>query len=46
MFTLHTILLLLAALCFFIAACGVNSRVNLVALGLFFCVLIVLLGGR
>ncbi len=46
MFTLTTILFLLAALCFFIAACGVNTRVNLIALGLFLCVLTVLLGGK
>jgi len=42
--SLPVFLLLLAALCFFIAACGVASKVNLVAAGLFLWVLSLLLG--
>ena len=37
------LLLLAAALCFLLAACGVNSRVGLVPLGLFFWVLVALI---
>jgi hypothetical protein len=44
--SLHLILLVLAALCFFLAACGVNTRVNLTALGLFCWVLSLLVGSR
>ncbi len=46
MLGVHLILLLLAALCFFIAACNVSSRVNLIALGLFLWVLTYILGGK
>jgi hypothetical protein len=40
------VLLILAALCFFIAAFVKDARVNLIALGLFLGVLIELIGGR
>lgn len=39
-----TILLLVAAICFLLAALNVQSRVNLTALGLFVWVLSLLLG--
>lgn len=40
--TLHTFLLLLAFLLFFLAGCGVAARVNLVAFGLALWVLTLL----
>ena len=43
---LHTVLLVAAAVVFLIATFPVASRINLVALGLLFCVLAVLVGGR
>jgi hypothetical protein len=46
MLTITIVLLVLAALCFFGAACNVRSTVNLIGLGLFLCVLAWLLGGR
>lgn len=46
MFAFPTILLLFAAICFLVAACGVSSKINLVALGLLLWVLTLLLGGR
>lgn len=42
--TLTTLLLVLAFICFILAAVGVSSRVNLVALGLALWVLTLLLG--
>lgn len=43
MIGVYLLLLILAALCFFVAALGVGSgRINLVALGLFFWVLTLL----
>jgi hypothetical protein len=43
---LQLILIVLAALCFFVSAIGVPvTRVNLVALGLFFWVLTLLIAG-
>jgi len=38
----ETAALIIAAVCFLLAALGVNGRVNLVALGLFFWVLTVI----
>ena len=43
MHTLNLILLIIAAICFGLAAAGVSSRVNLVALGLLTWVLTVLI---
>ena len=43
--TIATVLLILAAVCFLVAAAGFPSRINLLALGLFFCALWALLGG-
>lgn len=37
------ILLVLAAICFIVAAIGIPSRINLIALGLFFWVLTLLI---
>jgi hypothetical protein len=46
MITVNSVLLFLALVCFLLAAIGVPVvRVNLVALGLFFWVLAVLIGG-
>ena len=46
MINTHLILMILAAVCFFCAAVGVvSSRINLVALGLFFWALSILLSG-
>lgn len=39
--TFSFVALIIAAVCFLLAALGVNGRVNLVALGLFFWVLTV-----
>jgi hypothetical protein len=44
--TISVLLLVLALVSFFAAACNVASRVNLIGLGLFLCVLAWLLGGR
>jgi hypothetical protein len=41
--TLAFVLLVVAVVCFGLAACGVGGRVNLVALGLLACVLTQLL---
>lgn len=43
MISLHTLLLALAFVCFFLAAFGVGSRINLVAFGLALWVLSLLL---
>jgi hypothetical protein len=45
MLTLHFLLLVLAFICFFLAAVGVVGRINLVALGLAFWVLTLLIHG-
>jgi len=37
--SIDTILLILAAVCFGVAACGFPSRINLIALGLLFWVI-------
>lgn len=39
--SLHTIVLIAALACFALAAAGISSRVNLVALGLLFLTLLV-----
>lgn len=44
--SIHIILLVLALVCFIVAACNVPSRVNLVALGLAFWVATFLVGVR
>lgn len=44
MITIQAILLILAFVCFLMAALGLSSRVNLVALGLAFWVLSLLTG--
>lgn len=44
MITTQAILLILAFVCFLMAALGLSSRVNLVALGLAFWVLLLLIG--
>lgn len=44
MISINLILLLLAFILFVVAACGVASRINLVALGLAFWVLSLLIG--
>lgn len=44
MAAVRTVLLVIAAACFFAESVGVQSRVNLVALGLFFATLAVLVG--
>lgn len=47
MLAVSTILLIIALICFFLAAIGVPaSRINLIGLGLFFWVLSILIGGR
>jgi hypothetical protein len=46
MITIHFLLLLLAFICFVLAAFGVGSRINLVAAGLAFWVVTILLGMR
>lgn len=46
MISIHLILLVLAFLCFVLAAFGVPSRVNLTAAGLALWVLSILVGGR
>ena len=45
MITLATLFLIAALICFLIATFPVSSRVNLVALGLAFVVLAMLIGG-
>jgi hypothetical protein len=44
--SIHFILLVLSAISFLLAACGLPTSVNLVALGLLFWVLTLLVGGH